>query len=239
VDVACKAFFDKYSIMLLDELSRPKIGKDIESTAFDYFNQRKTATSSEQAEAMQLALLKKLKVMGWKKIGEGTYSYVFENSEKPYILKVNKREDKGFMAYAELIKKSRNPHFPKISDRKSLEVEDVDGYRRIFQVYLIEKLRVMPAREAIDVSYDLERIVLYPYHTLEQVFTNSVRGAVGNIGGKVPDYLRRNPLLVTACQIVGRHMKTFGMRSDLHEENIMERADGTTVITDPYATIAG
>jgi len=220
--------------MLLDELSRPKIGKDIESTAFDYFNQRKTATSHEQAEKMQLALLQKLKAMGWKKIGEGSYSYVFENSSKPYILKVNKREDKGFLAYAELIKKSRNPHFPKISDRKSLEVEDVDGYRRTFQVYLIEKLRVMPEDEAIDVAYDLEMIVLQPYLPLDQLFKNSARNR-----NTVPDYLRRNPLLVTACQIVGRHMKTFGMRSDLHEDNIMERADGTTVITDPYATIAG
>jgi hypothetical protein len=224
--------------MFVNELTRPKIGKDVESTAFDYFNQRKDARGSGEAEADQ-SVINKLNAMGWKIIGAGVYSMVFENGNKPYILKVNKRQDKGYMAYVSLIKRSRNPHFPKISDQKMLEVIDRFGNQVQYYVYLIEKLQVMPEDEAIDVSYNLEQIILHPYHSLEQIFTNKVHGSIGNMGGKVPNYLLRNRLLVAACQIIGRHIKTFEFRADLKEDNIMERSDGTTVITDPYASITG
>ena len=165
--------------------------------------------------------IKKLKSLGWLRMGEGSFSNVFVHPKKNYVLKVNKRPDQAFEHYASIIKKFVNPHFPRISDKKKYEYNDEEYY-----IYLIEELEHIndtPDINVDQIARDLEQIIRSPDQSLTNIFFLH----------DIPEYLLESPLLVKAARICGRYIT--GHMNDMHAENIMKRKDGTIVITDPYA----
>ena len=50
---------------------------------------------------------------------------------------------------------------------------------------------------------------------------------------KTPNFLLNHPELVKAARIVGKYHLDHWL--DIHSKNIMQREDGTIVITDPYS----
>jgi hypothetical protein len=47
-------------------------------------------------------------------------------------------------------------------------------------------------------------------------------------------FIKEHPSLVTAAKILGTKAQDWGVGIDMHAKNIMQRADGTIVIIDPY-----
>ena len=212
------------------KISETKIGKKIEKITFDYFPERGYLDSEYGFKADEIFEMQ-LKKMGWKLLDLGKYSAVFEHPKKNYVLKVNFVPDKGYAQYVNIIKHSRNPHFPKISDVKTLTVKSRNNKNhkdttRSFSVYLIEKLYPLAKEERRTLSEALENIVDWPSHSLADIF-NKIYGIA------IPSILEEHPVLVKAARIIGKNKGIF--YNDLHAGNIMKRKDGTIVITDPYS----
>jgi hypothetical protein len=202
----------------------PMIDKDVEDAAFNYFPQRNIAHKTKNPVEMSTQdteLRAKLSKLGWHYLNDGHFSAVFTNDKKPFVLKINKSPDKGFEHYATLIKDFDNVHFPKIGDMK---VMNING--RKFYIYLIEKLSALGRDNGIDTS-TFFRIIQYPTRSLEELYP---------FGAPVPYYLKNDPSLVDALRLVGKYME--GFLNDMGRSNVMQRSDGTIVITDPYAVFS-
>ena len=199
--------------MLLDELAKARISEPVEKAAFDFFR-TESRTDLDQ----------KLSALGWVPLSGGSFSTVFQNPKKNYILKINKRHDEGYEHFVKLIHQHRNKHFPKISDMKMLTVKD-DYY-----VYLIEKLNKIPERTASKYANCFAHVIDHPYDSLARLFNSSNWSYLPQT---TPQIFKRNPGLITALRLVGKYKYIFG--NDMHLHNIMYRKDGTIVIIDPYS----
>jgi hypothetical protein len=196
------------------EYYRPKISKGIEAVATDYYN--KLHQNEYMEDDANTLLRKKLSKYGWKYLNGGYFSKVFVNPNKNYVLKINSIPDKGYETYVELIKHHRNPHFPIISDIKQLTINN-----EIYYAYLIEKLKPIHALIAKKYVSIFDIVINSPYVPIKQLFSI------------IPPLFLKYPKLVKALQIVGQNYGYYNL--DLHEKNIMQRENGTIVITDPYA----
>jgi len=199
--------------MLINEFYKPKISKSATYAITNHlFN-----------NPLNIPYLKnQLEKFGWKLEGSGVYSSVWSNPKKSYILKINKIPDPGFDHYVSVIKGSRNPHFPKISDRRQIFITG-----RSYYAYLIEKLEEFPNRATAEDYASMFNFVINlnmeekPLESLIEEY------------GAIPEIFKKQPKLIKALRIVSYESKPF-FRIDLHDENFMQRKDGTIVITDPY-----
>jgi hypothetical protein len=238
----CKGFFDKYDIMLLDELYKPKIGKNVSGAVNQYYANRYSDTPVDKEENLNW-LNEKLSKLGWKPLSlTASYSNVYENPKKNYVLKVNKQEDKGYDRFVQLTRRVRNKHFPKISDRQEFSFgnKEYKFTQHTFYAYLIEKLQPIPEpynenyavfissiaviyQYEMNPSYSLLREILFrDYLWDDQSRADAVK------------FIQDNPDIVKAAAILGNALKYYKINLDLHDKNIMQRADGTVVIIDPY-----
>jgi len=196
--------------MNLNELYKPKISKDIDNEINYHFNYG--AGNTQQ-------LRNRLKKFGWIYLDEGVYSSVWGNVKKSYILKINKVPDRAFDHYVNIIKKSKNPHFPKISDMREIAIGP-----KIYCAYLIEKLFKIPGHFVGDNYSTFFNTIINadPKYSISKLFNNHI-----------PTIFKKQPKLVDALCIVGSEHNNYFI--DMHSGNIMQRKDGTIVITDPYA----
>jgi hypothetical protein len=204
--------------MKLDELSKPIINKKISKAVNDYYHERlKDGNYVDMDDVRNLN--SSLKKFGWNNIGFGSFSIVYENPKKNYVLKVNKTQDTGYALFVNLIRKYPNKHFPKISDLKRMEI---DG--SLYYIYLIEKLSEFIHPYAYSIANGLNIIAKYnpaPKYFYSYMNENQIK------------FLLKQPELIKAARILGKHHGRHFM--DIHKQNIMVRNDGTLVIIDPYA----
>ena len=160
-----------------------------------------------------------LKNLGWSYLNEGCFSYVFYNPTKPYVLKLNFNEDIGFANYARFISDHPNRYFPRISDAKTLKVEDEE-----YEVYLIEKLYHYASEEGREYARIVKAIVTTPNRPIRQLFPYGA-----------PSFILENPELIEALKLIRKFSRQTGYKVDLHSQNIMQRENGDMVITDPYS----
>jgi len=197
--------------MKLFELYKPKIPKKVQMVANHYF---------QFGFGNYDMLDYKLQELGWHNIGAGSYSHVYSNPVKKYVLKINKHPDSAYDDFVQIIKKYKNKHFPIISNRQEWIVNNKKYY-----VYLIEKLYEIEKDESKLVSDALDAIANSPNKSLEKFSNRNVQ----LVGKRYP------PSLIEAARILGRLMQSHPNRyTDIHDENIMQRSDGTIVIIDPY-----
>ena len=162
----------------------------------------------------------RMSALGWNQIGEpSSFSNVYANDSKPYILKVNRQPDRAFAWFAFLTRKFPNVHFPRIGNMK---VMFLGPSARKCYIYLIEKLEEIPTRHSQDWKYDTYLFSGY-IATNEKV----------DILKKCKTDAVKEQSFVDALTILKHHKKNF--RVDLHNENLMQRKDGTIVIIDPFA----
>jgi len=223
--------------MKISEVSRPKIGKRITDTAFKYFR-GKGDSDTAYAFGGQVGFEITLSKLGWTRFGNGNFSSVYSNPKKNYIMKISDKPDEGYAEYVNLIKKTRNKHFPKISDIKFLEIpvimyhvtKDVKYY-----VYLIEKLYSININTIQNGNYPMSATTAGSYcHSVAYNYWKDLTTVFSDNDEDVPKFLKRNPSLVQALQFVGKNA-SVNVWLDIKGENLMQRLDGTIVITDPYA----
>jgi hypothetical protein len=202
--------------MKLEEYSKPKIPIKFSRIISSY----------KEGKIFDYVMEDKLKKLGWTFLDAGYYSSVYSNPKKPYILKVNGKIDSAYAQYVALIKKYKNPHFPKISDLKLMEI---DGFR--YYIYLIEKLNSVPGKKD-KIVRALENIMYAPRHSFAYYCRNN------DIPEETIYLFQQQPELINACKIIGKfrdNSKNPYVSLDMHGGNIMQRNDGTLIITDPYS----
>ena len=197
--------------MNLNELTRPiPFDPEIKQAADTHYQNRYT----DFYEALQ--------EQGWHRRGEGSFSDVFFNSKKNYILKVNIRPDRAFAWFAFLTKKFPNPHFPMIGNMKLYK----HGPEK-YHIYLIEKL------DPIDETPDMNDLVSLMDNYAANWRQFELEKFKKWYEPSTVDYLETHPKLREALEIIGGYSK--GHMIDIHNKNVMKRTDGTLVITDPLA----
>jgi len=211
--------------MKIEELYRPKISNKLLAPANKF---AASTTDLYSYKQMKKDFLK----LGWKEIGIGMYAAVFANPNKSFVLKVVHMQDKGYEEYANLIKRHRNKHFPIISDRKKIEIRTAHNVNSVY-VYMIEKLK--PTGKASWTFAEVfDNIMHNPTIELDKLFTIYTKNKYRD----VIEMLKNNPSLVKALRILGKNRWDSSMNYvcgiDMHSGNIMQRKDGTIVITDPY-----
>ena len=161
--------------------------------------------------------------LGWEALSEGHFSIVFTKPNLPYVLKVNQQSDKPFQHFVELSKRYPNRHFPKISAVKQIEYDE-----ETFYIYTIEKLnKIKTSFDLYRFADTIEKIAIAPDLYLETILNN-----VRRISEEEKQWFRDHPGLVKAARLVGKEKQWTTI--DIHDENIMQRKDGTIVIIDPY-----
>jgi hypothetical protein len=100
---------------------------------------------------------------------------------------------------------------------KIVKIDDQNYY-----IYLIEKLTKLPALQALSNSDFFAIIIRRAYSSLDVIFNHDI-----------PTIFKTDPSLVRALRIVGQCADDCGL--DMHSGNIMQRTNGTIVITDPYS----
>jgi len=197
--------------MKLEELYRPKIGKKLSGAI----------TPHVQQDFVHMGSIEKdLAKLGWYMLDSGYFSTVFTNANKNFVLKITHNPDPGYDHYVNLIHSIKNKHFPIISDRKEIVVDKLK-----YTVYLIEKLKKLWGAEDDELASACKLIVARYPMPLDRVFLGRKNGA--------PKIIIDDPSFLKALQILGANKKRY--RIDLHRQNLMQRADGTIVITDPYS----
>lgn len=217
--------------MNLNEFYKPKINPKIRAAAAEYFKDTLTGDKN---------LYKNLEKLGWAYLNQGMYSKVFANPKKNYVIKINSRIDEGYQHFVTLIKRNRNKHFPRISDVQQIYID-----KKPYFIYLIEKLEPIPEPYNKNYSSFLSDVIdVFMYSDKEPInffkLFKTLRDEYSHDNEEeVKDrelYLRKNPALIKAAQILGLAAKNSSkyIGIDIHEHNIMERNDGTIIIVDPY-----
>jgi len=207
----------------LDEYSNPIIPKKFSKITTDRF----------RGDASEWMMTVKLRELGWTRLGKGSFATVYENYKKPFILKVTDLQDSSYAYYVSMIRKFHNKHFPKISDLKFIEVEGKKYY-----IYLIEKLKSLK-KDMKPIIYFLGAVAHAYNATMKDIINDFNSANYKPVRKEVLYYLRKNPELVKAARIVGKYKDKStinGIFLDMHSLNMMQREDGTIVISDPYAS---
>lgn len=218
---------NKYNIMKIFEIYDDLITPEEEDITRHYLKNRphgedKYETEEEEYDAIGNSvesLKDKLAKIGWRCIGNGAFSLVFGNMVKPYVLKVTYESDPGYAEYVNLIHNHPNKYFPQISDMKILKVYDEE-----YHIYLIEKLKRIDFENAMPYLQFIRKVIAEYQKPISEIFPNGV-----------PKNIVYNKELVKAIKLIRIHSRNTGYFIDMSSNNIMQRTDGTIVITDPYS----
>jgi hypothetical protein len=203
---------DALDLIPEEHLKEAAIPKNVHSAVSSAYNDPKSAYR------METVLDEKLSELGWRKSGSGCFSSVYEKPSKSYIIKANVYPDTAFDYFVELTHQFKNKHFPKISDRKVIEVADFEYY-----IYSVEKLYPIDRRNeylfTVDCKPYIEAIKRHLIDTHSKLSPSSQA------------FFAQHKELKRALDIIIEHN---GSNLDISLSNIMQRKNGTLVIIDPY-----
>jgi len=166
------------------------------------------------------------KKKGWNVLGKGAFSIVLDKPGSDFVIKVSPHNDKGFNRYVLTINHIKNPHFPKITSGRRIQIGN-----RAYYIYIIEKLKPLPKTKL------LKMVTEYLLYTAKQQDPyKTFYGRNKNMEDAVLDFLQTQPELERAAEEIAYTSADVkgNFLIDLHHGNFMQREDGTIVITDPY-----
>lgn len=159
---------------------------------------------------------------GWRHFGGGLYAEVYAKADKDYVIKVFER-DSAYLAFLKLAREHPNPHFPKVKGKVWLADHSARfNAVRLERLYPWKRVKVrgknFPLPELFNMYVYMKKFpenakMIYEESNLEFMET----------------YFEDKPKLKEALDLI----ITLPFKLDLHDDNIMIRADGTPVIIDP------
>lgn len=150
-----------------------------------------------------------LEELGFEKLGRGSYGVAFEKPGYPWIFKVF-HNDPGYLAYLNFARNHQNlPAVPKIKG-KFIRISDDTYAVRIEKLYPVDKDEQYVLLTALRQFFNTEFPLVY-------------QDELDNLKNAWPEI----------AQVVESLFKLGKFYIDIHDENIMQRADGSLVITDP------
>ncbi len=160
-----------------------------------------------------------LEAAGWEKLGEGYYASVYGKPDSPYVLKIFEYDD-SYVSYLKLIEQYPNIHFPKIKGRLRVTPK----YRAVRMEKLSPTTKVNVGGLTVDVSGMLNAYMIDKRYQLNNI---QIRNRE-----LFDEYAADKPKLIEALDLINEEL-VGKYALDLNSDNIMQRADGTIVITDP------
>lgn len=191
----------------LDELA-PYKSNNVYQNAKKTFNKPKGIFARKKSFA---SFAKVLKDNGFKLLGKGSFAVTFEKPGYPWVIKVFTSDNsyKHFLDY--VLKHQDNPHLPKIKG-KFIPINGITFAVRIEKLTPISEEHPLAKR-----LWDL-----LGNHT-DKPLARANR-----------DWLRKHyPRILEIFKDIRKTSKGHAFTYDTHDGNIMQRADGTPVITDP------
>ena len=232
--------------------------EDLDETK--HLKRKEELTEYEQGTPASDKIISRLKSLGYEQLGGGFDATVW-SKDAGSVVKIlmpsraipgrASDADRGFLTFYEFCQQNDSPNLPKFVDIGGAHhtVFEIDGipYRQIamerltpltpnsFESYMIDMLASLakigaPWGNIVD--------MLKKPSTWASTDVGAYRSMPGMIKQKFADpvtYKHWGMLYIT----IGRLYKTglkAGLGWDLHGDNVMQRADGTVVITDPYFT---
>lgn len=150
-----------------------------------------------------------LEELGFKRLGRGAYGIVFEKPGYPWVFKVFDT-DAGYLAYLNFAKEHQNlSAVPRIKG-KYIRIND--------STYAVRMEKLYPVNEN-----EYQNLIKSLRKLFRNVYDEEYKDVMAELETEWPDISEVLKLL-----------PSLGIRYvDLHNENIMKRADGSLVITDP------
>jgi hypothetical protein len=182
-----------------------------------------------------------LKNKGYKLIGKGYYSRVYNKSGMNSVLKIALKTDVSWLHYAELCTNYNNQHFLKVS-----RIIKYDLCGKEYFISYMEKLQPLKTNKDLEIqiaSWMITnwttkhggglcwRFILLDWRDKikknynEREFNKIIKNKSLEFEQQYPDFKK-------ALTIVEKNVGQF--QFDLHEQNIMIRNDNVPVIIDPF-----
>lgn len=160
---------------------------------------------------------------------------VFIAPNQKYVVKMVRR-DSPSLEYAKFVKQNRNKHYPTIYGIKELDEVHATHRGRDDKNYIViqERLYHLPR----EIEYAVDKYLLPISEEIERrydsydEFLNSIRNNAAKSHGDHARSFFPKSFLDAMVQMGDVFDKYF---SDLHGQNVMQRQNGTLVITDPVA----
>jgi hypothetical protein len=167
-----------------------------------------------------------LKKNDFRKLGKGLYSSTWLHKTGKYVVKINKDSDPAWAAYAQFCQQHKSPHFLKVYSLKQFKVRGKTYFLALMEPLYKTKI---PTRMMKDLQYYGEYLDFELARKREKRDPEFVMG--------IKEIEREYPSLTKAMFLLEKGIKTrrpqFGW--DIHRNNIMQRANGQLVFSDPIA----
>lgn len=186
---------------------------------------------------------------GYKRLGKGSYATVWARKDEPFCLKLFDSGDYAYTKYLRLIERVRNVHFPQI---KGKLIKINDNYYAV----RMERLEKLDESNIKLIKYILQYFDLYKelIHLQQQYYDETQYGQkiyktknkatyagtgqkINYIRTKLQNFEEYYPELAEALRLIADYISQGILDIDYNgsDGNIMQREDGTLVITDPVS----
>jgi hypothetical protein len=175
---------------------------------------------------------------GYDKLGSGLYAHVMGKGASPHVLKLFSSTDQGYLSYVAMAMTYPNKHFPKFKGKLMKITNDYYAVR-MEMLYPIDN-QTLAKEYGFNEIYDFLEVLKeliragqnqdYPLSEFPEHFYKTAYYDYEE--GQIERFMTIHKELAEACFRIGLYAKGH---VDLHWGNIMEREDGTLVITDPLA----
>ena len=177
---------------------------------------------------------------GLTKVGSGLYSQVFTSDDTPYVVKVMRGHDLGYLSYVKMVTElGDSPYLPKIQRIIHYRFRD-DAYEvcdkrgnttKDAYVFYMEKLEQPPRRGRCGIDWSDDRP-----HTVDR-FSTTLSRLVNDALARELDWSKLRPKhqdLVALIALAYEQMpySDYGQVVDIHGGNVMKRGKHF-VVTDP------
>ena len=178
-----------------------------------------------------------LRKQGIKSIGMGRYGEVFHKPDWNYVIKVFESDD-AYLDYVNFCITNNNPHFPKfIKKPKSFHQfhKRLHHSSKMLQIVKMELLAPLKDHWYSDnlenicnliFRENIKNVVIYDDDITKPKMYDNIEDIINDNNNK--PQLRE---LISALVQIKNKFNSYIL--DIHSENLMQRKDGTIVITDP------
>ena len=184
-----------------------------------------------------------LKQNGFKEIGDGNFAVTYAKPGHNRVVKVSTQADVCWIRFAQYaMSVTDNKHLPKIPWIRRYQ-GNREGIAQEFFITIIERLLPITSDNITSIKDPAILLGLFHYGDFAPFMRNRILDALHVIGYAKDEWLDGDEKIVAAkfgdhpfIQALEMINSTKGRCwTDLHEENLMVRSDGTIVITDPIA----
>ncbi len=180
-------------------------------------------------------LVKKLEDNGIKSLGYGKFGQVFHKTGWKYVVKVFENDD-AYLKYVNFCISHPNKHFP-IFNKTPTSVHqfhirplDSNKMMQIVKVEILQKLTDLWYEDNLTDIYYFYRGITQSI-SLPKNYGDNTEIHYTDINRVFDDFQTRNiKSLIEAIDLIKQKLN---FRLDLHSDNLMQRSDGTIVLSDP------